>query len=126
MICWVPDSTELAWAAGFYDGEGSVWYRPPVRSGASSSRGGQGHVRISVQQNDPYVLERFKAAVGCGRVVGPYERKTGKHNPFWTYEAHRFGEVMAVVCFLWKFLSPIKREQLRAALLSHQRAALGA
>jgi hypothetical protein len=114
--------SELAWAAGFFDGEGSLWYKSPVRSGARPSRGGRGQLRLCIQQNDPQVLERFHAAVQVGRVRGPVVRKdlAGKRpaSPFWSYEAHRFSEVMAVLGFLWKFLSPVKREQFARCIAS--------
>lgn len=53
---------ELAWAAGLFDGEGSSYYNESSRS-----------LQIRISQNyDPEVLERFRAAVGVGKVYGPY------------------------------------------------------
>lgn len=110
---------ELSWAAGFYDGEGTIWYKKPVRTGERSSRGGRGQLRISIQQTDPEVLERFRDAVHVGRVTGPWVRKTPTASPFWQYEAHRFSEVMAVVGFLWRFLSSAKRDQFERTIARH-------
>lgn len=114
---------ELAWAAGFYDGEGSVWWRPPSRTGERPARGGRGQLRVTIQQNDPAPLERFRGAVRVGTVVGPYVRqRPGRqaNNPFWSYQAHKAGEVVAIAGFLWAFLCEPKRAQLHAAMRSWQ------
>lgn len=57
---------ELAWAAGFFEGEGNV-----------RARSGNGlavpKLRLYIAQlDDRYPLDRFVAAVGAGRVVGPH------------------------------------------------------
>jgi hypothetical protein len=96
------DREALAYAAGLFDGEGTIWTR-----GRSPGLG----LRLFVQQNHPDVLERFRAAVGLGRVVGPYTRK-GVHKPFWQYEITDWRGVQAVVAMLWIFLGVVKREQI--------------
>jgi hypothetical protein len=103
---------ELAWAAGFFDGEGTV--------------GGyckDGEVRINfvlkVYQTERSTLERFKAAVwGLGTVYGPYFRKDRKayHKPSYHYGVTGHRNVQAVVAMLWPFLSAPKKEQVRKAL----------
>jgi len=65
------DSRELAWAAGFFDGEG--W------SGLSQEAGrrtGQPQARINQADPNgvPEVLRRFRSSVGFGRIGGPYEK----------------------------------------------------
>lgn len=52
---------ELAWAAGFFDGEGCFSY----------SKSGQ-YVCVSIGQTVREPLERFKLAVGLGVIYGPY------------------------------------------------------
>lgn len=93
---------ELAWAAGFFDGEGcsrSAGYSP----------------RVVIGQTDPRVLQRFKEAVGgLGLIYGPYDNKRGTNRPWadrWEYAATTFESAQAVITLLWKWLSPIKREQ---------------
>lgn len=115
--------TELAWAAGFFDGEGTIWRQAPKRSGEASPRGGRGYLRLSIQQTDRQVLDRFHAAVGgAGKVVGPYTRTSATASAFWAFQAASFRDVMTIVAFLWKFLSPIKRLQIGAAFAQFRAA----
>jgi hypothetical protein len=92
--------TELAWAAGFFDGEGSSY---TIK---------QKYVQLSVSQQDRRPLDRFAKAVGTGNVRGPY---TGKARPkplyFWTSAGTRATFVMTQ---LWPFLSDPKKEQFLA------------
>ena len=90
---------ELAWAAGFYDGEGTIWGRRN-RSG----------IVARIAQNHRPPLERFRLAVlGRGRVTGPYQRRAG--NPFWVWTASSFEDTQAVIAALWPFLCEPKRFQ---------------
>lgn len=102
---------ELAWAAGFFDGEGSFWGR--VRSGPRR------HERVtpnaSVPQMGSVLLERFRTAVlGLGRIYGPYEPRHGMC--YWRTSDWR--EVQAVVAALWPWLGPYKRQQARETMLA--------
>lgn len=54
---------ELAWAAGFFDGEGST-----------SFIAGK-NLLMAIKQKDRRNLERFLDAVGDGRIFGPYQHK---------------------------------------------------
>lgn len=55
---------DLAWAAGIFDGEGTVtWTNGRTRK----------TLRLSVAQSgSPEIPERFQKAVGLGSVHGPY------------------------------------------------------
>lgn len=58
-------SSEVAWAAGFFDGEGCVT--------GFVDRGGQTRVQLVVAQSGTTEhLERFRETVGVGNVSGPY------------------------------------------------------
>lgn len=102
---------ELAWSAGLFDGEGWVGVvdtpkqtRPPF-------------ARLSVIQADRRVLDRFRETVGVGRVFGPYRNYGGPdRKPRFDFSAVHLPQVQAIVAMLWAFLSPVKREQARAAL----------
>lgn len=64
----VTSETELAWAAGFFEGEGTVSAARPkrrLRIRAAISQNGGAEART--------LLERFTAAVGVGNVLGPYD-----------------------------------------------------
>ena len=60
---------ELAWAAGFWDGEGctSFFMR---RSGPKRRR--YRALLMQIYQSEQSTLERFRDAVGIGRFNGPY------------------------------------------------------
>lgn len=63
---------ELAWAAGFFDGEGCI--RSRTYEGKKYAVHCQ--VRLSISQAEPELLYRFKAlAGGVGSVNGPYKNK---------------------------------------------------
>jgi LAGLIDADG DNA endonuclease family protein len=95
---------ELAWAAGFFDGEGHV------------RAVGRGHVRVQLAQVEKEPLERFQRAVlNLGKFYGPYEQG---HRPVWHFRTHNFEESQAVIALLWNFLSGPKRQQILAVFKS--------
>lgn len=95
------NQTELAWCAGFFDGEGCF---------SLQTNGGYKWVRVTIGQNNKVVLERFQAAVGgLGRIHKGAITKGG--NQHWQFSVTKWGDVQLVVAFLWKFLSPVKRQQ---------------
>ena len=65
------DKIELAWAAGFFDGEGTTTLHRHKQNKL-------GYMRVSVMQfYDPECLYRFQKAVGgLGHVIGPYKRSS--------------------------------------------------
>ena len=100
------DREALAWAAGFFDGEGYVACVPRARGW---------RLVLRVDQAQPGPLYRFQEAVGgLGRVNGPYRRSNPAHKPKWNYsvEGH---QAQAVAAMLWGFVSG-KREQMQEAL----------
>jgi len=103
------DRTELAWAAGFFDAEG--W------SGAVKNRQ-RHHPHAQINQADPSgtpeVLERFRAAMGVGRLGGP-ARQHGKLD-LYRWVASSRADVIAVYTALGPWLGEVKREQLCRAL----------
>jgi hypothetical protein len=103
------DLYELAWAAGFYDGEGCTY--------ADVSPTGNVLPRIAITQVDPRPLTRFRDAAGFGTIAGPRYRKNPKHAPFFFYSLDVFEHVQAVIAMLWKYLSEPKREQAAKVLM---------
>jgi hypothetical protein len=87
---FVVNREELAWCAGFFDGEGHV----------SAKRHG---IALSVNQIHPEVIERFKDAVG-------------KRRPVYKFVAGSFHDVQAICAMLWPWLGSVKREQFKRAL----------
>lgn len=70
---------EIAWAAGFFEGEGSTTLH-------------DGRLALQVKNNDLEPLEHFRRAVEAGEIYGPYayHDRLGK-NPFWIWVAHGGG-----------------------------------
>ncbi len=97
---------ELAWAAGFFDGEGCT-------TAVSLRR----YPKISITQSGPLakppeVLDRFKRAVGeIGHISGPELDDSGRHKPRWVYNLYGGTQVSAVIALLWPFLGTVKHAQ---------------
>lgn len=96
---------ELAWAAGFFDGEGTV-------SQTTAKGTHKRYLIVRLAQTDRRPLERFAAAVGHGRVNGPYThtKGEGRWSDFYTWQAGGSKAEM-VLAKLDPFLSAPKREQ---------------
>lgn len=102
---------ELAWAAGFFDGEGSVGCYKNSRPGVRARRWS-----VTIQQKTPPVLHRFQMAVGgLGQVGGPYKTKG---RDIYTYRSCRFEHVQAIMAMLWVFLSEQKRADFKRSALA--------
>lgn len=108
-------ATEVAWAAGFFDGEGYV--------GCSLRLNGSGkrfrRIDVQITQIDPEVLGRFRDAVGVGKVYGPY-LSPRRINPMWKYGIGSAGGVMHVLEVLRPYLCSIKTKQAEEAIRSFQ------
>ena len=100
----------LAWAAGFYEGEGycgTTHDRRRVLPG----------VVITIHNTDLGMLERFQECVyGLGRIYGPYSYRGPDRKPMYRWAAQRFDHAQAVAAFLWPLLSDRRQDQIRAAL----------
>jgi hypothetical protein len=92
---------ETAWAAGFFDGEGTTSFSPVSKA-----------TRIQISQKDPELLHRFARAVGIGVVRGPY--RNGKGLVF-QYRVSKKADVVRVIAALWPHLGNAKRRQATAA-----------
>ncbi len=111
---YIPNREELAWAAGFYDGEGSFHSAPGKVSKAGSYKL---YVTANISQateEGRNRLLRFQSAVGgLGHVAGPYDQ--GK-KPLYQWRSDKFEEVQAVVALLWFKLSSTKKAQATKVL----------
>lgn len=95
--------TEKAWAAGFFDGEGSTCLM------------GRG-VCMTIQQNDRTALLRFDDAVGnVGRFYGPYEYQDGR-TPRYEWRVYKLGDLRRALAAIWPYIGEIKRQQALKAL----------
>lgn len=105
--------TELAWVAGFFDGEGYV--------GAGGSPGRR-TIEMSIGQAStgalPETLTRVALVLGVGRLRGPRMLDNAWSKlPQYVWCAKSFEDVQVAVALLWTWLGPVKRTQARNALL---------
>jgi hypothetical protein len=106
-------ATELAWAAGFVDGEGNIRFNTYKRPDGRL----YGTLQLGVSQTHIAVLERLQAALGHrGKIYGPYKPKTQNSKPYWTFLTKGFEHTQASIALIWNWLSPVKREQVKHAL----------
>jgi len=104
------DRLELAWAAGFFDGDGwtaRVTHRSTGRAVAQINQASSSGV--------PEVLVRFQAAVGgLGHIRGP-KRKKGRKDLYWWFSTKR-RVIHDIGRSLGPWLSPDKAAQFRDAV----------
>lgn len=109
---------EVAWAAGFFEGEGTI-----TRS--------SGRLFVRLNNTDSEPVYRFAGIVGFGEVYGPYEYPGphgSKRKPFWVWHAEEY-DALEVLELLWPWLSGRRHDQaldiapLDAILLEASKAA---
>jgi hypothetical protein len=75
----IRDGLELAWAAGFFDGEGTI-----CTQGAKETT--KRYLKIRVAHCEPQPLRRFADAVGLGNVTGPNAQKNPAWSPYYSWQ----------------------------------------
>jgi hypothetical protein len=99
------ESHDLAWAAGFFDGEG--W----------ANRAGRG-VRARINQAGPdgvpEVLTKFRRIVGVGRIKGPVTLEG--RQPLYYWEATSRPDLVRVVDRIGPWLCPVKRAEFERTM----------
>lgn len=104
---WQAVNTELAWAAGFLDGDGSFY---KVKSSGCQS-GWLPFASVS-QSGDTEVLERFLQAVGGLGAQISKPRATG-HQDHYKLDFTGYQRTQMVAILLWPWLGSVKK---RAAI----------
>lgn len=100
------DRHELAWAAGFFDGEG--W------AAKNKTRGVQSRINQSDDDGVPAVLRHFQRIVGCGRIHGPVREEGRRDLYYWDVSSRSDVEATAHAILPW--LGDVKRAEFVAAL----------
>lgn len=91
---------ELAWAAGLFEGEGTA--------GAHGERS----VEARLGMTDEDIVRRFAEIVEVG-VVRPYTPLGLGSKPMWYWRVSSAQDVQHVMCLLWQWLGPRRRNQFR-------------
>lgn len=110
------NTKELAWAAGLFEGEGSIFERKSERGNVGAS--------VTVVMTDEDSVRRFHTAVGVGKVYGPYPGR-GNCKQTWRWSAHTFQDVQYVVCLLWYGLGERRRATAALVLLAARASGTG-
>lgn len=106
------DREKLAWAAGLFDGEGSVTYQYVLnKDGRHTSR----KMRLSIGQKRsvdeeevPTVLAIFRNIFSVGKVS-----PLGKNQPSMSqYRTTSFEDTQYIYAAMWTFLGPVKKKQI--------------
>jgi hypothetical protein len=97
---------DVAWAAGLFEGEGSV---------GMTGRNKAPQPRMSIGMSDKDVLDEFARIVGIGKVYGPYRgqgRKTPEHyKPMYMWRPGRITEIQQVLRAFWPYLGERRRAE---------------
>lgn len=100
---YVPhlSQTELAWAAGFFDGEGHIGY------GEYGKYKTRKLVAVVAGSHLPSLWRFQEAVMGRGKIYdGP-----GVNKPTWQWRVGSFEDVQAVTAMLWPFLCEERQVQ---------------
>jgi hypothetical protein len=97
------DTHELAWAAGFFDGEGTSSVSIKDHLGINPV------LRITISQKNKDNLKRFKKAILNQGLIGL--RNNTAWGSVWVYQSQTFRETQAIIALLWKYLGQEKKDQ---------------
>ena len=101
--------TDVAWAAGFFEGEGCIKATKKGRFDA-----------ISLNNTDKDVIERFVDIVNYGNVNGPYKSGGRKHKPtykpHWAWVVGKKSEVKRILEMFLPYLGKRRRQRAEQAL----------
>lgn len=109
--------TELAWAAGFIDGEGH--FRLHKTKGRKPTGRIYGQPVLTIAQVDRKVLDRVVSILG-GTVYGPFKTTNIKWRPSYRYVLWGTNNINRVVRLLTPWLGKIKLTQAEQALADGQ------
>lgn len=100
----MASSEEIAWAAGLFEGEGSI-------SPSNRKRGLGKGIRLQINMTDLDVLERFRDVVGCGYIyksAPPDSCKAtrGQRKQMWKWYVGKIKDVERTMADFSLWLSP--------------------
>lgn len=110
------DTHELAWAAGFFDGEGSISCSIRDTGRARMQR----MIQLGISQNygNRELVERFKNAIGgIGYGCSDGYKNNGLHGGGYQirYRVSKLSDIEKIMELLWPYLGRVKKEQFETA-----------
>lgn len=112
------NQTELAWAAGFIDGEGCFGFYTYKQKPRLTV---YGMLKLDVSQAHQEPLDRLFQVLGVGHVTGPHIRKNPKWSPIYHFQVYGFSDIQRISELLSPWLCSIKRTQLETALADYSK-----
>ena len=95
---------EIAWAAGLFEGEGSICIKPQT-------------IQLQLGMTDKDVIEKFWLLLGLGKVYGPYKRKQEHHKPMFVWSVSGQQRCQAILAAFWSFLGVRRQGKARDAII---------
>ena len=90
--------SEIAWAAGLFEGEGSIsWFK--LKSRKDSIK-----VSVVLTMTDADVVYKFANIMGFGKVKGPYQPQPTSRKVRWVWEVQNFRECVKAIDLLYPYL----------------------
>lgn len=115
------ESHRLAWAGGFFTGEGSIGAYHKAPTSPTGKRPSCSVTQASLDGGPPGSLLRFRAAVDAGAIHGPYAPRGWSRYPQYRWETSGHVNVERVMRALWPWLDARRRSQCEDALGSEWR-----
>lgn len=110
---------ELAWAAGFIDGEGHIGTHECQKSRPTDQRNYVA-ISINVSQCNRQPLDRLQKTLELGKVWGPYKKKNKTHSDFYLFSVTGIERTQQALAKIWEWLGDIKKVQATEALRKYQ------
>lgn len=108
-----PDSHDLAWAAGFFDGEGCVRVSQSVRYQTSQGEKARRYLRLDVTQKHRPLLDKLEAMFGVGNIYYQKPRPTSSEGYCWTCNGRA---AFYVLNLIWPWLGEQKKADFKRAI----------
>jgi hypothetical protein len=102
------NETEIAWAAGLFEGEGTVGVYV-------DKRGRKPRPSAALSMTDEDVVRRFAAVIGSGSVFGQQPRGRGR-KVLWRWQSRSKPTIRAMAAAFGPYLGERRKQQMAAAV----------
>ena len=104
---WSRDG--VAWAAGYFDGEGCLHSRKTASDDGGRSSASHLTWRMTISSTDLDMLEKFRDVFGIGAIYGP---RTGEgRKPIWVWKVASPAKIYAICAAMLPFLCARRAEK---------------
>jgi hypothetical protein len=103
----IPSNVDTAWAAGLYEGEGTITTTTP-----SSNSRPLNYIIVRVVMCDEEPVRKFHDVVGVGNFYGPYNNGHVNRKQIYKWQASKYSDCEKVINLLWDYLSERRQQQV--------------